>query len=87
MEEHVGYAKHQPAGGGSGNSRNGVTPKTVRGDFGQVEIETPRDRNGSFDPKIVAQRQTSVGNFSEAIVSLYARGMSTREIEQHRAKA
>jgi len=83
LEEHLGYPKHHPEGRGSGNSRNGCTPKTVRGDFGEVEIETPRDRNSSFEPKIVAKRQTSVGNFSEAIVSLYARGMSTREIEQH----
>ena len=56
---------------------------TVRGDFGQVEIETPRDRNSSFEPKIVAERQTSVGNFSEAVILLYTRGMATREIEQH----
>jgi transposase-like protein len=83
MEEHLGYAKHDPEGRGSGNSRNGAMAKTVRGDFGEIEIETPRDRNSSFEPKVVAKRQTSVGNFSEAIVSLYARGMTTREIEQH----
>jgi transposase-like protein len=83
MEEHLGYPKHDSEGRGSGNSRNGATSKTVRGDFGQVEIETPRDRNSSFEPKIVAKRQTSVGNFSEAVISLYTRGMTTREIEQH----
>ncbi|HEY8669406.1 MAG TPA: IS256 family transposase [Terriglobales bacterium] len=83
LEQHLGYAKHDPEGRGSGNSRNGASGKTVRGDFGEVEIETPRDRNSSFDPKIVAKRQTSVGNFSEAVISLYARGMTTREIEQH----
>jgi len=83
MEEHLGYPKHDPEGRGSGNSRNGGTSKTVRGDFGQMEIETPRDRNSSFEPKIVAKRQTSVGNFSEAVISLYTRGMTTREIEQH----
>lgn len=55
----------------------------MRGDFGEIEIETPRDGNASFDTKIVGKRQTSVGNFSEAVVSLYARGMTTREIEQH----
>jgi putative transposase len=82
LEEHLGYAKHNPEGHGSGNSRNGATPKTVRGDFGEIGIETPRDRNSSFEPKIVAKRQTS-GNFSEAVISLYARGMTTREIEQH----
>jgi transposase-like protein len=83
MEEHLGYPKYDPDGRGSGNSRNGTTPKTVRGDFGEIEIETPRDRNSSFDPKIVGKRQTSLGNFGEKITSLYARGMSTREIEEH----
>jgi putative transposase len=83
MEEHLGYPSHAAEGRGSGNSRNGTTAKTVRGDFGEVAIETPRDRNGEFEPKIVAKRQTSVGNFTEIIVSLYARGMSTREIEDH----
>ena len=83
MEEHLGYAKREPEGRNSGNSRNGGSSKTVRGDFGEVEIETPRDRNASFEPKVVAKRQTSVGNFSEAVISLYTRGLSTREIEQH----
>ncbi|MFZ0592325.1 MAG: IS256 family transposase [Bryobacteraceae bacterium] len=83
MEEHLGYAKHDPAGRGSCDSRNGSSGKTVRGDFGEIEIETPRDRNSNFEPKIVAKCQSSVGNFSEAVVSLYARGMTTREIEQH----
>ena len=83
MEEHLGYAKYAPEGRSSGNSRNGATAKTIRGDFGEVEIETPRDRNGDFDPKIVGKRQTSVGNFTEVVISLYARGMSTREIEDH----
>lgn len=83
MEEHLGYPKHDSEGRNSGNSRNGVGSKTVRGDFGEVEIETPRDRNASFEPKVVAKRQTSVGNFSEAVISLYTRGLSTREIEQH----
>jgi transposase-like protein len=83
MEEHLGYPKHDAEGRGSGNSRNGATSKTVRGDFGEIEIETPRDRNSSFDPKIVAKRQSSVGNFQEAVISLYARGLTTREIEQH----
>jgi putative transposase len=83
MEEHLGYPKDDPGGRGSGNSRNGHGAKTVRGDFGEVRIDTPRDRNASFDPKIVAKRQTSVGNFTDMIISLYARGMTTREIEEH----
>lgn len=82
-EDHLGYAKHDQAGRGSGNSRNGTTSKTLRGDFGEVEIRTPRDRAGTFEPKIVAKRQTTMGDFSEKIISLYARGMTTREIEEH----
>ena len=83
MEEHLGYPKHDAEGRNSGNSRNGASSTTVRGDFGEVEIDTPRDRNASFEPKVVAKRQTSVGKFSEAVISLYTRGLSTREIEQH----
>src|SRR4051812_13827304 len=83
MEEHLGYSKHDPSGRRTGNSRNGHTAKTVRGDFGEVRIDTPRDRNGTFDPKVISKRQTSIGNFTDLIVSLYARGMTTREIEDH----
>jgi putative transposase len=83
MEEQLGYGKDASEGRGSGNSRNGSTSKTVRGDFGEIQLETPRDRNGEFEPKIVAKRQTSVGNFTEMVVSLYTRGMTTREIEEH----
>jgi transposase-like protein len=83
MEDHLGYAKHDPAGRGSGNSRNGSTSKTVRGDFGEARIQTPRDRESSFEPKIVPKRETSLGDFADKIVSLYARGMTTREIEEH----
>ena len=83
VETHLGYAKHDPAGRGSGNSRNGTTSKTIRGDFGQLDIHTPRDRAGTFEPKIVAKRQTNLGDFTEKVVSLYARGMTTREIEEH----
>ena len=83
MEEHLGYGRYAAEGRGSGNSRNGTGTKTVRGDFGELEIETPRDRKGDFEPKLVAKRQTSLGNFSETVVSLYTRGMSTREIEDH----
>lgn len=83
MEEHLGYAKHAPEGKNSGNSRNGTDSKTIRGDFGEVSIETPRDRNGEFDPQIVKKRETNVPGFTDKIISLYARGMTTREIEDH----
>jgi len=83
MSEHLGYDKHSAEGYNGGNSRNGITSKKVRGDFGEVEIETPRDRDAEFSPKIIGKRESSVGNFSDKIISLYARGMTTREIEEH----
>jgi putative transposase len=83
MTEHLGYEKHDQAGNNSGNSRNGATTKTLKGDFGEVPLETPRDRNGTFEPKIVAKGQTRFTGFDDKIVSMYARGMSTREITGH----
>jgi len=83
LTEHVGYEKHDPAGHNSGNSRNGTTKKSLKGDFGEIELETPRDRNGSFDPKIVAKGQTRFTGFDDKIISMYSRGMTTREIEGH----
>jgi putative transposase len=83
LTEHVGYAKHDPAGNNSGNSRNGKTKKSLKGDFGEIELETPRDRNGSFEPQIVAKGQTRFTGFDDKIISMYSRGMTTREIEGH----
>jgi len=83
MTEHLGYAKHDPAGDNSGNSRNGVTRKTLKGDFGEVDVETPRDRNGEFEPQIIKKNQTRWTGFDDKILSLYARGMTTREIQGH----
>ena len=83
MTEHLGYEKHDPAGHNSGNSRNGGTTKTLKGDFGEMPLETPRDRNGSYEPKIIAKSQTRFTGFDEKIISMYARGMSTREIQGH----
>ncbi len=80
---HLGYEKHDPAGRGSGNSRNGSTPKTVLTDAGAVDLAVPRDRNGSFEPKIVRKGQTHLAGFDERIIALYARGMSTRDIRAH----
>lgn len=80
MENHLGYAPHDPDGRNSGNSRNGYTSKTLKGDHGEVEIDTPRDRNGSFEPQIVSKGQTRVTGMDDQILSLYARGMSTRDI-------
>ena len=83
LTEHVGYDKHDPAGYNSGNSRNGVTKKKLKGDFGEIELETPRDRNGSFEPAIVSKGQTRFSGFDDKIISMYSRGMTTREIEGH----
>jgi len=83
LTTHLGYEKNDPAGYGSGNSRNGKGRKTLKGDFGEMELETPRDRNGSFDPQIVAKGQTRFTGFDDKILSMYARGMSTREIQGH----
>ena len=83
LTDHLGYQKHDSAGYNSGNSRNGATSKTLKGDFGEIELETPRDRNGSFEPKIVAKGQTRFTGFDDKIVSMYARGMTTREIQGH----
>jgi putative transposase len=83
MTEHLGYAKHDSAGENSGNSRNGVMRKTLKGDFGEVDLETPRDRNGEFEPQIVKKNQTRWTGFDDKILSMYARGMTTREIQGH----
>ena len=86
LSEHLGYEKHSAAGDNSGNSRNGTSEKTLKGDFGTLPIEVPRDRNASFEPKIVPKGQTRLSSFNEKILSLYARGLTTREIQQHIAE-
>jgi transposase-like protein len=83
MTGHLGYEKHDPAGRGSGNSRNGATGKTVLTDIGAVELAVPRDRDGSFEPRIVRKGQTRLDGFNERIIALYARGMTTRDIRAH----
>jgi putative transposase len=83
LTEHLGYEKGDPAGQGTGNSRNGYSSKTVVGDVGAIEIAVPRDRNSSFEPQIVPKGQTRFEGFDERIISLYARGLSVREIQGH----
>jgi len=83
LTEHVGYEKHDPAGRKSGNSRNGKSAKMLKGTFGTLPIEVPRDRNGTFEPQIIEKHQTRFTGFDDKIISLYARGLSTREIQQH----
>jgi len=80
MDEHLGYEKHSPEGKNSGNSRNGFTPKKLKGNFGEVDIVTPRDRNSTFEPQLIRKGQTRITEFDQQILSLYAKGMTTRDI-------
>ena len=86
ITDHLGYDKHDPAGRGSGNSRNGTRSKTVLTEIGPVEISVPRDRDGSFEPKIVAKRQKRLTGVDEMVISLAAKGLTTGEISAHLAE-
>jgi len=82
MDVHLGYERHEKESSGRrGNTRNGSTSKKVKGTFGEVKVTTPRDRDGSFEPQLIKKRQTRLGSFEDKILALYARGMSTRDIE------
>ena len=85
MTHHLGYTKNDPDGRGrdSGNARNGNSRKKLKGDFGEIEIEVPRDRESEFEPQIVGKHQRRFDGFDDKILSMYARGMSTREIQGH----
>ena len=83
LTDHLGYEPGQAPPGGTGNYRNGSTPKTVSTDLGPVEVNTPRDRNGSFEPQLVAKRQTRLAGLDAKIIDLYAGGMSVRDIQSH----
>ena len=71
MSCHLGYDKHDPAGHNSGNSRNGASAKTVKGEFGEMVVQTPRDRNATFEPQILKKHQTRFDGFDEKILSMY----------------
>ena len=80
LDDHLGYGKHDPAGRGSGNSRNGTSSKRLKGQHGEVEIDAPRDRAGTFEPQFVRKGQTRLTQMDDQILALYAKGMSTRDI-------
>lgn len=80
---HPGHDKHEAVVNDSGNTRNGSSAKTLKGDFGAWPIDIPRDRDGSFEPQLVAKHQTRWTGFDDKILSLYARGMTVREIQSH----
>ena len=83
LTTHLGYEPHAPEGRNSGNSRNGKSRKKLTGDFGELPLEVPRDRNSTFEPQIVPKGQSRFEGFDDKILSLYARGLSTREIQAH----
>jgi putative transposase len=83
LSGHLGYPPGQAPPGGAGNVRNGSTSKTVKTDIGPVEIRTPRDRNGTFEPRLVAKRQTRLAGLDDRVIDLYAGGMTVRDIEAH----
>jgi putative transposase len=83
MEVHLGHAKNDPVANATGNTRNGKSRKTLKGEFGELVVETPRDRQGSFETQLIPKHQTRWNGFDEKIISLYARGMTVREIQSH----
>jgi len=83
MTDHLGYEKHSPDGHHTGNSRNGHSKKKIITDSGKVPLKVPRDRKGKFEPQIIAKRQSRLDGFDDKVISLYARGMTTREIQGH----
>jgi putative transposase len=86
MDDHLGYSKHDPAGRDGGNSRNGTRTKTVLTDVGPVEIEVPRDRDGSFEPQLVRKRQRRLSGVDDLVISLSAKGLTHGEISAHLAE-
>ena len=83
LEDHLGYKKHSSEGDNSGNSRNGYHQKTIKTRFGEAEIDIPRDRNGEYEPQIVRKYEKTSNQLEEQIIAMYAKGMSTRDIEEH----
>ena len=83
LTEHLGYERYSPSGRNSGSSRNGRTRKTLKNDNGEIEITLPRDRNGEFDPVIVKKYEKTIGPIEDKIISMYAKGMTTRDIQTH----
>lgn len=83
MTEHLGYEKHSPEGDNTGNSRNGKNSKSVRSSQGEIELKIPRDRNGQFNPIAIPKHQRTLGDIEDRIISMYAKGISTRDIQSH----
>jgi len=83
MDEYLGYEKHSSMGDHSGNSRNGKTKKCLKSNYGNIDLEIPRDRNGDFEPIVIKKYQRNISSFDDKIISLYAKGMTVRDIQAH----
>ncbi|MDI6913137.1 MAG: transposase, partial [Desulfitobacteriaceae bacterium] len=83
MSDHLGYEKHSVEGNNSGNSRNGYSRKTIQTRMGETELAIPRDRNGAFEPHIIKKYEKNASELEQQIIAMYAKGMSTRDIEAH----
>lgn len=83
LDNHLGYEKHSLEGNNTGNSRNGYSKKTIKTKFGETELTVPRDRNGEFEPRVIKKYETTSNQLEEQIIAMYAKGMSTRDIEDH----
>lgn len=83
LDDHLGYQKNSVEGNNTGNSRNGYSKKSIKSRFGKTEVQIPRDRNGEFEPKIIKKYETTSNQLEEQIIAMYAKGMSTRDIEDH----
>ena len=83
LTEHLGHERHEAVANASGNTRNGKSKMTLKGEFGELLIEVPRDRHGSFEPQLIPKHQTRWNGFDDKIISLYARGMTVREIQSY----
>jgi transposase-like protein len=81
LTTHLGYEKHDPKGHNSGNSRNGSSSKVIKGEFGEAELDIPRDRTGTFEPQFIRKNQTRFDGFDDKILAMYARGLTTRDIQ------
>ena len=86
LTHHLGYEKHDSGGNNSGNSRNGKSSKTLKGQAGELAIAVPRDRNGAYEPQFIRKHQTRFDGFDEKIIALYARGLTVRDIQAHLAE-
>jgi transposase-like protein len=83
LSDHLGYEKHSPEGNNSGNNRNGKTYKTIKTDQGEIDIKIPRDRQSFFDPVVIKKYEKTLGPIEDKIISMYAKGMTTRDIQSH----